>query len=218
MKRKYKLQRLYKNNKHLKLTLKSTLPVVLLASVLSLILLFISKADIGIEVGNASVSYSRTNPLGKINKIYGSFHYLPEECVPNQDTACKSYKYTYMDYRKVTCTKSNQYKLLNSDNAWTDYNTGLRMINDCICIAIGTGYNCNVGEKVNIILENGYVIRGIVGDIKSDSHTDDTHKYQKYDGSVVEMIMDGRHFSSTKQYPDYINGRVLAIRKTDCEP
>lgn len=135
--------------------------------------------------------------------------------VPNWVSGCKSYNITHMDYRAVTDKTSKQYNLLNSAKATTDSSTGLRMIDDRIAIALGLGFNVSVGDYVNVIFENGYEFECIIGDIKDNKDTDNTHRFQKYDGSVVEAITDRHIFTGTKDYPEGFKGTIAQIVRLD---
>lgn len=131
--------------------------------------------------------------------------------VPNEEEGCRSYNLVAMAYQKVTAVNSNQYALLNSDKAYTDMDTGLRMYDGRYCIAVGTYYAIDIGTKINVTMANGSVFECILGDVKSDAHTDETHRYHAVDGSVVEMIMDEDVFESTSQYPEGLRGNVVKI-------
>lgn len=131
--------------------------------------------------------------------------------VPNGDGVCNSAKYTYMPYTAVTSKNSDQYKLLNGADAHTDETTGIRMIKDRYCIAVGTFYAKKIGTKLNVVMANGETLKCILGDVKSDRHTDETHRYQAVDGSVIEMVVDYNYFKSTKQYPSALHGEVERI-------
>lgn len=131
--------------------------------------------------------------------------------VPDGEGVCNSLNKTYMYYTSVTSVSSNQYRLLYSEDCYTDSVTGIRMVDGRMCIAVGTYYAIEIGTKINLIMENGGVAECILGDVKSNNHTDPTHRYQAVDGSVVEMIVDPEVFVSTEQYPDVLRGRVLRI-------
>lgn len=132
--------------------------------------------------------------------------------VPNNEEGCDSANFTYMDYRKVTAKNTVQYKLLNSDLAYTDEETGIRMYDGLYCVAVGS-YYALPGDKIDVTMTNGTVFHCIVGDAKSNKHTDETHRYHYKDGSVVEMIIDGEVFKSTKMYPKDLNGTIFNIYK-----
>ncbi|MBR4315031.1 MAG: hypothetical protein IKP66_09000, partial [Lachnospiraceae bacterium] len=65
------------------------------------------------------------------------------------------------------------------------------------CIAVGSFYTTQIGQKIDLVLTNGTVIKCILGDCKSDEHTDETHRYHAIDGSVAEFIVDYDYFSGT---------------------
>lgn len=94
---------------------------------------------------------------------------------------------SYMSYRAITSTNSQQYKLQTS-LAYTD-NNGLRMVGDRYCVALGSYYTITIGQHVDIELENGKIIRGILSDCKADIHTDSTNRINP-NGSVVEFIVN----------------------------
>ena len=100
-------------------------------------------------------------------------------------------KKTYMDYRKITNTSSEQYKLQQNKDCYTT-DTGLRKVNEYYCIAVGTHYSNNIGDKLIIYMENGESFKAIVADIKDDKHTDETNRQHKKDGSVIEFVVDTR--------------------------
>lgn len=136
---------------------------------------------------------------------------LDSNAVPDGEGVCNSANFTYMAYTAVTSRNSGQYKLLYGDSAYTDTVTGLRMVDGRYCIAVGTFYASKIGTKINLVMANGGVVECILGDVKSDEHTDPTHRYQKYDGSVAEMIVDYQYFKSTAQYPSVLQGRISRI-------
>lgn len=137
------------------------------------------------------------------------------ENVPNYCNDCKSEVHTYMDYRKITSKTSNQWIVNYESNAYTDEN-GLRKVDDCYLVAIGTGYSIGVGERAYLLMEDGEIVPIIVGDIKSDADTDETNRYHAIDGSVVEYIVDTDVFTSVDDYPDEIKGKVLKIVPMEC--
>lgn len=52
-----------------------------------------------------------------------------------------------MDYRTITDKTSKQFDMQNNE-AYTDVNTGLRMVNDRYCIAVGSFYTKTIGKKL----------------------------------------------------------------------
>lgn len=125
---------------------------------------------------------------------------------------------SYMDYRTITDSNSRQYKLQKS-LAYTNDN-GLRMVNGRYCVAVGSYYTTTIGQYIDIELENGKIIKGILADCKDDKHTDSTNRINP-NGSVIEFVVDADILDSTaKKTGDisYINGwnsKVVNIRVYD---
>ena len=121
--------------------------------------------------------------------------------VPNDVEGCKSWNFTYMAYTKVTTVASNQYQFLyNDDLCYTDPLTGIRMSQGRYCIAVGSFYTTKIGQKIDLVLSNGTILKCILGDCKSDEHTDPTHRFHAIDGSVAEFVVDYDYFHGTSQW------------------
>lgn len=95
---------------------------------------------------------------------------------------------SYEDYRAITTKTSPHYKL-QREYAVTGPE-GIRMVDDRYCIALGSYFTTTIGQYVDIVLENGTIISCILGDQKSDAHTDELHIAHRSDGSIVEFIVD----------------------------
>lgn len=126
---------------------------------------------------------------------------------------------SYMDYRAITAKTSRQYILQHTLAYTGDY--GLRMVNGRYCVALGSYYTKTIGQYVDIELENGKIIHGILADQKSNAHTDAMNQMHS-DGSVVEFVVDGTVFDPAviKHTGDisYLNGwdsKVINIRVYD---
>ena len=138
--------------------------------------------------------------------------------LPNLDTSFK----TYMDYRCITDTDSMQYKL--QQNAWTDED-GLRRLGEAYMVAMGTYYADECGKTFEITFDTGEKILVVVGDIKTDCHTDKTNRYSPvYDNNgnfisanVLEFIVDTKAMSShtkrlgTVEYCGNLQGNIVSI-------
>lgn len=90
-------------------------------------------------------------------------------------------------YTSITCTTSRQYYLQTI--ATSDPKTGIRMINGRYLIGVGSYYTHNIGQYVDVILENGEIIPCIIGDAKQDIHTYANCSIG-LDGGAVEFIAD----------------------------
>lgn len=102
---------------------------------------------------------------------------------------------SYMDYRCITSPSSNQYKLQRLNTAKTGEN-GIRMVGDRYCIAVGSAFNSQIGQYIDLILENGTIIPCIMGDMKADIHTDYTNIVTLHNGCVSEFIVETETLSS----------------------
>lgn len=125
----------------------------------------------------------------------------------------------YMDYRTITDTTTEQWKL--QQQSWTDWQ-GLRRFNTDYCVAMGTGYADEVGDRFQIILDTGSVFTVIVADIKSDSHTDRTGRFTKVNSNMVnvlEFIVDESALShevltlGTVGHYDNLSGNIVSIKR-----
>jgi hypothetical protein len=137
--------------------------------------------------------------------------------VPNEEPDCKSEVKTHMAYQKITCKSSMQYKL--EAYAETDKETGIRMVDGCYLIAVGSFYSDYIGQKLLITMESGAQILCMTGDFKSDAHTDPTNRYhvggmdhgkmRPGDGSVIEFVMDDK--AENYNIPNIFDGKIFRI-------
>lgn len=120
--------------------------------------------------------------------------------VPDVDSDFKS----YMDYRCITNTSSDQYKL--QQKCYTDDN-GLRVYDGYYAVALGTYYSSTIGDKFHITLDTGEEFDVIVGDVKADCDTDKTNRYVPVNGNIIEFIVD------TKKLPKDVRwmGTISAL-------
>lgn len=116
----------------------------------------------------------------------------------------------YMPYTAVTNQGTKQYAVLNGQDAWSDPVTGLRMVGDRICIAIGQGYGIKAGEKVDVVLDDDSIVKCIVGDMKALCDTDPNGLYHNTDKDVVEMVVDYAVFTrDPNQYLGVFHGQPV---------
>lgn len=146
----------------------------------------------------------------------------PSTIVPsdysNYDVPSNNTIKSYMDYRCITLKSSKQYKLQES-LAYTD-EYGIRMVSGRYCVAVGSYYTTTIGQYIDIELENGNVIQGILADCKDDKHTDSTNRINP-NGSVVEFVVDTKSLDNTaKKMGDisYVHGwnsKIINIKVYD---
>lgn len=124
--------------------------------------------------------------------------YLEQKQICSTTSTFKS----YMDYRAITNTNSQQYIL--QQQAYTD--NGYRIVDGRIVVAMADSY---VGEKLDIELSSGEILNIIVGDIKAGTMCEHP------DGSMIEFIVDTNTMDSfVKQMGNYDvlhNGTIVNI-------
>lgn len=106
-----------------------------------------------------------------------------EYSMPNINSSFKS----FMDYRMITDKTSTQYAL--QTRAYTDA-LGFRKVEEDYLVALGSHFGTEIGTRYEITLEGGRVFTAVLGDNKSDRHTDKTNSYMESTGNVVEFIID----------------------------
>lgn len=155
--------------------------------------------------------------LASSNPSTGTFSYRGVESgsmgLPAVSGNCK----TWANYQAVTMKSSPQYKLLNADNCYTDPETGIRMVDDCYCVALGSYYGSKIGQKYLIKLSSGNEFKAILCDQKSDKHTDANHQYAVNNKDIIEFYIDRRYkpaavdgsYGSLPQFA----GSVVSIQK-----
>lgn len=94
---------------------------------------------------------------------------------------------TWMPYTAITSRGSKQYKL--QQIAYTgDY--GIRMVNGRYCVALGSHFECKIGQYFDLILANGEVIPCIMADQKANKHTDSANIVTISTNCLSEFIVD----------------------------
>ena len=91
---------------------------------------------------------------------------------------------SYMSYRAISSTGSPQYRL--QCRAYTDYKTGVRMVDGRYCIAVGPKVATKIGTKLELIYKGGKKVPAIVADQKAGT----IDGYRHPDGSAVEFVVD----------------------------
>lgn len=125
---------------------------------------------------NDDIAYISTKYISNQKYNYKEYN------VPNN----KGFK-SYMSYKALTSKTSKQYKLQNNYAYTGTY--GIRQVNSRYCIALGSYFNADIGQYVDIVLNNGTIIPCIVGDRKADIHTDANNIFAS-NGCCTEFIID----------------------------
>lgn len=92
---------------------------------------------------------------------------------------------SYMDWRTITDPTSDQWAL--QQQAYTDSETGIRMVAGRYCVAVGSAITTEKGALMNVTLQNGITIPCILADCKQDCDTVDT--LVGADGGIVEFVV-----------------------------
>lgn len=108
----------------------------------------------------------------------------------NIPVAAKSWNFTYEPVRLITCESAPSYIETHAEGVTVDEESGILMKDGKYMVAIGTGYGFECGKAITLFMEDGQMIDCYIGDIKADCDTDPSNKYQKYDGSVIEFIIN----------------------------
>ena len=103
---------------------------------------------------------------------------------------------SYMSYKNITSRSSDQYKL--QQMAYTGI-YGIRQVNGRFCVAVGSAYTTQIGQYIDLVLEDGTIIPCILGDCKADEHTD-SRNILTSDGSLAEFVVDVPSLSKTVRY------------------
>lgn len=129
-----------------------------------------------------------------IIKYNNNLAYVSTKYISNQKYNYKEYNVpnnsgfkSYMSYKTLTLESSKQYKLQNNYAYTGTY--GVRQVNSRYCIALGSYFNADIGQYVDVVLNNGTVIPCIVGDRKADIHTDANNIFTS-NGCCTEFIVD----------------------------
>lgn len=140
------------------------------------------------------ILYCEADDTWNYIKLNETIAYVNNELVSTSEikfyTECYapySERMSFMSYKSITSVTSNQYKL--QQLAYTG-NFGIRQVDGRYCIAVGTAYTTQIGQYIDLILENGVVIPCILADCKADIHTDETNRITVHDGSLVEFVVD----------------------------
>ena len=127
----------------------------------------------------------------------------------------KHKKKIYTDYRAVTDKSSEQHKLLK--HTFTDSRTGIRVIEDKYgdlryCVALGSYWARNqIGLMVDFYMDNGFILKCVVCDVKQDKHTvGGQGKYGYIANDLIEFYVDTKAIGVVDWYADE-NGTLIPL-------
>lgn len=167
---------------------------------------------------NKKISYEGFDKKWFKIQYKGKDAYVNSEYILNEDTGYDSYEqyvldtvagYTrfylpnnsgfksFMDYRAITSTSSDQYKLQNLYAKTGD--NGIRMVDGRYCVAVGSHFTSNIGQYFDLILANGTVIPCVLADQKADVDTDSNQIITEHNGCLSEFVVDTDYLNTTVQ-------------------
>ena len=133
-------------------------------------------------------------------KLKGKYRYICSKYLSKKkvkyvdmDTPSNNSFKSYMSYKCITNRSSKQYKF--QQECYTG-NYGIRMKDGRYCIAVGSYYTTKIGKKIDLVMENGAIIKCILADCKANAHTDSTNR-QNPNGSIAEFIVDMNSLNRT---------------------
>jgi hypothetical protein len=94
---------------------------------------------------------------------------------------------SWTDYTKFG-TKTRQYQL--QQLAETEEETGLRVVDERYCVAIGSYFGTEIGQCFDLVLKNGIRIPCVMSDQKADCDTDADGISSTSNGCVSEFTID----------------------------
>lgn len=108
----------------------------------------------------------------------------PIECIQYEIPEYSGFK-SYMTYKNFG-KKTLQYKL--QQLATTDEH-GFRRVDDYYIIAVGNYFGTKVGQRVDLKLENGELIKCVIGDKKANKDTDKSNMFSR-NNCLSEFLVD----------------------------
>lgn len=151
-----------------------------------------------------------TTNTTKISDTKNAGDYKIIKAIP-YDTTFKS----YMPWTALS-PKYAQGKLLAK--ATPDPATAIMTYEGRYLVALGFAYADTVGEKIDIVMENGTIIPVMIGDFKATEDTDANQSITVHDGSIVEFIVSSNSAAAevvnqSGNYNTIFPGKIKEFRK-----
>lgn len=141
--------------------------------------------------------------IKKVNKNWYKIRYKKK----NRYICAEYLRKNKAEYKSYSSPSSNPFKAYEDANCITDstklaqgrlknkyhldYQSGVWMIGNRYCIAVGSYYTKKLGVKIDLVLSNNgrkHTLRCITADSKADKDTVKNHRIHK-DGSIVEFVV-----------------------------
>ena len=151
------------------------------------------KMNTKVKVVKKSKKWTKIKLKGKYRYICSKYLSKKKVKYVDMDTPSNNSFKSYMSYKCITNRSSKQYKF--QQKCYTG-NYGIRMKDGRYCIAVGSYYTTKIGKKIDLVMENGAIIKCILADCKANAHTDSTNR-QNPNGSIAEFIVDMNSLNRT---------------------
>lgn len=154
---------------------------------------------------------------------------MPSETMQVDEGVQVEYPYTdnssckkWMDYRCITDTASEHYKLLHGENVIHEQG-GLINVDGYYAVALGQSFG-EVGDKFRITLQDArgtHAVNVIMCDAKQAQHTRDCAGWMGQDGHILEVIVNTDCLDSEvmqmgdANYHDTFAGEITKIERLD---
>ena len=159
------------------------------------------------SIKSKSVGQIYWNDKVKVTKKVSKKWYKVKYKKKNRYICAKYLKKKQYKYKTYSSPSSNSFKSFEDADCITDstklahgrlkrkyhldYRSGVWMVGNRYCIAVGSYYTKNIGVKIDLVLSHKgkkHILKCITADSKADKDTVKNHRVHK-DGSVVEFVV-----------------------------
>ena len=171
--------------------------------------------------------------IKKVGKWYQTLYKSKKRYISTKHVTAKRKR-----YRQYASPSSNSFKSCLPATAITDssklphgrlkkkyrldYKTGVYMVEDRYCVALGSYYTTKIGTKIDLVLSHKgrkHVLKCILADQKDDDDTINNHRVHR-DGSVAEFVVNSNVMPRKARYVHgdvsyagkQFKGKIVAIR------
>ena len=192
-----------------------------------------AKTNISSKIVGQLYWNDKVQVIKKVNKRW----YLVKYKKKNRYVCAKYLKKKRSKYRTYQSPSSNSFKSYEDADCITDSTklaqgrlkkkyhldkSGVYMVGDRYCIAVGSYYTKKIGVKIDLMLShNGrkHTLKCITADSKDDSDTVNNHRVHK-DGSIVEFVVKSSALNKKARYTwgdvsyagKQFRGKIVEIR------
>lgn len=171
-------------------------------------------------IGKVNKQWSKISYHGKVGYFYSKYLKSRKSQYRKYDSPSSNSFKSYEDAKCIKDKSSPNYKLKGQYKL--DPKSGVYMVGNRYCIALGSYYATKIGTKIDLVLRhNGknHILKCILADQKSDDDTIKNHKVHS-DGSIAEFIVNTGTVPELAKYTTgdisyagkQFRGRIVQIR------